>query len=96
MRPTTKTTGANFLQHIECLTLLIRKLVFSSVHCGGNEARMRTIAEEDAWRSCVGMQNVNRRSENKPGAPLKCLRPWYTWSRDRLEQHACSRKLDVN
>ena len=29
--PTTKTTGA-ILQHIECLTLQIRKLVFLSVH----------------------------------------------------------------
>ena len=42
--------------------------------CGGNEARMRTIAEK-MHGEVVSVCRCKQAIENKPGAPLKCLRP---------------------
>lgn len=71
--PTTKTTGA-ILTTYRMPDLTDKKVGLLVCACGGNEARMRTIAEK-MHGEVVSVCRCKQAIENKPGAPLKCLRP---------------------
>ena len=71
--PTTKTTGA-ILTTYRMPDLTDKKVGLLVCACGGNEARMRTIAEK-MHGEVVAVCRCKQAIENKPGAPLKCLRP---------------------
>ena len=71
--PITKTTGA-ILTTYRMPDLTDKKVGLLVCACGGNEARMRTIAEK-MHGEVVSVCRCKQAIENKPGAPLKCLRP---------------------
>ena len=71
--PTTKTTGA-ILTTYRMPDLTDKKVGLLVCACGGNEARMRTITEK-MHGEVVSVCRCKQAIENKPGAPLKCLRP---------------------
>lgn len=71
--PTTKRTGA-ILTTYRMPDLTDKKVGLLVCACGGNEARMRTIAEK-MHGEVVSVCRCKQAIENKPGAPLKCLRP---------------------
>lgn len=71
--PITKTTGA-ILTTFRMPDLTDKKVGLLVCACGGNEARMRTIAEK-MHGEVVSVCRCKQAIENKPGAPLKCLRP---------------------
>lgn len=71
--PTTKTTGA-ILTTYRMPDLTDKKVGLLVCACGGNEAHMRTIAEK-MHGEVVSVCRCKQAIENKPGAPLKCLRP---------------------
>ena len=71
--PTTKTTGA-VLVTIEFPDLHGATMGILVCACGGSEERMREIASKMNAK-VVSMCKCKQAIENKPGAPLKCLRP---------------------
>ena len=71
--PTTKTTGA-ILVTIEFPDLHGATMGILVCACGGSEERMREIASKMNAK-VVSMCKCKQAIENKPGAPLKCLRP---------------------
>lgn len=71
--PTTKTTGA-ILTTYRMPDLTGKKVGLLVCACGGNEGRMRVIAEK-MHGEVVSVCRCKQAIENKPGAPLKCLRP---------------------
>ena len=71
--PVTKTTGG-IIVTIDFPNLHGAKVGLLVCACGGNEARMRTIAEK-MHGEVVSVCRCKQAIENKPGAPLKCLRP---------------------
>lgn len=71
--PTTKTTGG-ILTTYKMPDLTGKKVGLLVCACGGNEARMRVIAEK-MHGEVVSVCRCKQAIENKPGAPLKCLRP---------------------
>ena len=71
--PTTNTTGA-ILTTYRMPDLTDKKVGLLVCACGGNEGRMRTIAEK-MHGEVVSVCRCKQAIENKPGAPLKCLRP---------------------
>lgn len=71
--PTTKTTGG-ILTTYRMPDLTGKKVGLLVCACGGNEARMRVIAEK-MHGEVVSVCRCKQAIENKPGAPLKCLRP---------------------
>lgn len=92
MSLTTKTTGA-ILTTYRMPDLTDKKVGLLVCACGGNEARMRTIAEK-MHGEVVSVCRCKQAIENKPGAPLKCLRPGNCPV--RLRTTCSSRKMDVN
>ena len=71
--PTTKTTGA-ILVTVEFPDLHGATMGILVCACGGSEERMREIASKMNAK-VVSMCKCKQAIENKPGAPLKCLRP---------------------
>lgn len=71
--PTTKTTGG-ILTTYKLPNLTDKKVGILVCACGGNEARMRELAEKMGGE-VVSVARCKQAIENKPGAPLKCLRP---------------------
>ena len=71
--PTTKTTGS-ILVTIEFPDLHGATMGILVCACGGSEERMREIAEKMNSK-VVSVCRCKQAIENKPGAPLKCLRP---------------------
>ena len=71
--PTTKTTGA-ILTTYKLPNLTGKQVGLLVCACGGNEARMRGLAEKMGGE-VVSVARCKQAIENKPGAPLKCLRP---------------------
>ena len=71
--PTTKTTGA-ILTTFRMPNLTGKTVGLLVCACGGNEGRMRVIAEKMGGE-VVSVARCKQAIENKPGAPLKCLRP---------------------
>ena len=71
--PITKTTGA-ILTTYRMPDLTDKKVGLLVCACGGNEARMRVIADK-MHGEVVSVARCKQAIENKPGAPLKCLRP---------------------
>ena len=71
--PVTKTTGG-ILVTIDLPDLHGANVGLLVCACGGSEERMREIAEEMNGK-VVSVCRCKQAIENKPGAPLKCLRP---------------------
>lgn len=71
--PITKTTGG-ILVTIEFPDLHGANVGLLVCACGGSEERMREIAEKMNGK-VVSVCRCKQAIENKPGAPLKCLRP---------------------
>ena len=71
--PITKTTGA-ILVTVEFPDLHGANVGILVCACGGSEERMREIAKKMNG-NVVSMCRCKQAIENKPGAPLKCLRP---------------------
>ncbi len=71
--PITKTTGG-ILVTIEFPDLHGANVVLLVCACGGSEERMREIADKMNGK-VVSVCRCKQAIENKPGAPLKCLRP---------------------
>ena len=71
--PITKTTGA-ILVTVEFPDLHGANVGLLVCACGGNEERMREIAAKMNG-NVVSVCRCKQAIENKPGAPLKCLRP---------------------
>ena len=71
--PTTKTTGG-ILTTYKLPNLTDKKVGLLVCACGGSEARMRELAGKMGGE-VVSVCRCKQAIENKPGAPLKCLRP---------------------
>ena len=71
--PITKTTGG-ILVTVEFPDLHGANVGLLFCACGGNEDRMREICEKMNGK-VVSVARCKQAIENKPGAPLKCLRP---------------------
>lgn len=71
--PTTKTTGG-IIVTVEFPDLHGANVGILVCACGGNEDRMRDIAAKMNGK-VVSVAKCKQAIENKPGAPLKCLRP---------------------
>ncbi len=71
--PITKTTGG-IIVTVEFPDLHGANVGILVCACGGSEARMREIAEKMNGK-VVSVCRCKQAIENKPGAPLKCLRP---------------------
>ena len=71
--PTTKTTGG-IIVTVEFPDLHGANVGLLVCACGGSEDRMREIAEKMNGK-VVSVCRCKQAIENKPGAPLKCLRP---------------------
>lgn len=71
--PITKTTGG-IIVTVEFPDLHGANVGLLVCACGGNEDRMREIAEKMNGK-VVSVARCKQAIENKPGAPLKCLRP---------------------
>lgn len=71
--PTTKTTGG-IIVTVEFPDLHGANVGILVCACGGSEDRMREIVEKMNGK-VVSMCRCKQAIENKPGAPLKCLRP---------------------
>ena len=71
--PITKTTGG-ILVTVEFPDLHGANVGLLVCACGGNEERMREICEKMNGK-VVSVARCKQAIENKPGAPLKCLRP---------------------
>ncbi len=71
--PITKTTGG-IIVTVEFPDLHGANVGILVCACGGSEDRMREIAEKMNGK-VVSVARCKQAIENKPGAPLKCLRP---------------------
>lgn len=71
--PTTKTTGG-IIVTVEFPDLHGAKMGILVCACGGSEERMRELAAK-MNAEVVSVARCKQAIENKPGAPLKCLRP---------------------